>query len=182
MALLFFIATLGIGLTATAVSWTVARQRENERELLFVGIEFRDAIALYYNRSPGMVKEFPRDLNDLIQDPRYPNIQRYLRRIYRDPMTGQVKWGTVPAPGGGIMGVYSLSSDVPIKKAGFAEQQKGFGEAGAYMDWKFVYQPPTPVIGVTPTTNSPSTLTQSPAAATASSPSRRSGITEIRSK
>lgn len=176
MTLLFFVATLGIGLAATAVSWTGARQREKERELLFIGIEFRDAIALYYNRSPGVIKEFPKDLNDLIKDQRYPNIQRYLRRIYRDPMTGQAKWGTVPAPGGGIIGVYSLSSDAPIKKAGFTEQQKGFGEAGSYVDWKFVYQPPTPVIGATPpTANLSSTLTQRPSEAAASSLSQKYG-------
>src|SRR3972149_571381 len=74
-------------------------------------------------------------------------MQRYLRKIYRDPITGKVQWGLVEAPGGGIMGVYSLSRDAPIKKAGFAEQQEGFGEAGDYADWKFVYQPPPPVIG-----------------------------------
>ena len=145
MSLLFLIAVLGVGLAATAVSWQTARQREKERELIFIGIEFRDAIALYYHRSPGVVKEFPRDLNDLLKDQRYPNIQRYLRRIYRDPMTGLARWGTVPAPGGGIMGIYSLSKDVPRKRAGFTEMQKAFGEAGSYADWKFVYEPPVPV-------------------------------------
>lgn len=142
MSLLFFLAVLGIGLAATAVSWQTTRQREKERELLFIGLEFRDAIALYYHRSPGIVKEFPRDLNDLLKDQRYPNMQRYLRRIYRDPMTGLPRWGTVPAPGGGIMGVYSLSPETPHKKVGFTELQKGFGEAGSYSDWKFVYNPP----------------------------------------
>jgi len=101
-------------------------------------------------------------------------MQRYLRKIYRDPITGKVQWGLVEAPGGGIMGVYSLSRDAPIKKAGFAEQQEGFGEAGDYADWKFVYQPPPPVIGAaSPTVNSSSTLTQRPSEATASSLSRK---------
>ena len=151
LSLLFFVAVLGVGLAATAVSWQSARQREKERELLFIGSEFRDAIALYYNRSPGAIKEFPRDLNDLIKDSRYPNIQRYLRRIYRDPMTGKVQWGMVAAPGGGIMGVYSLSKDVPIKKTGFIERQKGFSDANGYADWKFVYEPPMlPELPATP--------------------------------
>ena len=151
LSLLFFVAVLGIGLAATASSWQSARQREKERELLFIGSEFRDAIALYYNRSPGVVKEFPHDLNDLIKDPRYPNIQRYLRRIYRDPMTGKAQWGTVAAPGGGIMGVYSLSKDTPVKRAGFNEQQKQFSDANGYADWKFVYEPPMlPKLPATP--------------------------------
>lgn len=142
LSLLFFMAALAIGLAATAVSWQTVRQREKERELLFIGSEFRDAIALYYNRSPNIVKEFPRDLNELLKDSRYPNVQRYLRRIYRDPMTGQPQWGTVKAPGGGIIGIYSLSKDAPRKKSGFPETQKIFGEAGSYADWKFVYEPP----------------------------------------
>jgi len=129
LALLLFLAILGVGLATTAISWQTVRQSEKERELLFIGTEFRDAIALYYNRSPGVIKEFPRDLKDLIKDQRYPNVQRYLRRIYRDPMTGLAQWGTVPAPGGGIMGVYSLSGEMPRKKAGFPPSQAEFGAA-----------------------------------------------------
>lgn len=142
LSLLFFIAILGAGLAATAVSWHNARQREKEIELLFIGSEFRDAIALYYYRTPGAIKEFPRDLNDLLKDPRYSNTQRYLRRIYRDPMAGQAQWGTVTAPGGGIMGIYSLSKAVPVKKAGFPDRLKSFESSNSYSDWVFVYDLP----------------------------------------
>jgi type II secretory pathway pseudopilin PulG len=136
LSLLCFVAVLGIGLGATAASWQTERQRQKERELLFIGEEFREAIALYYNRSPGEVPEFPRKLQDLLQDPRYPIMQRYLRRIYRDPIVGQEKWGTVPAPDGGIMGVYSLSNSTPVKTYGIP------GDASEkYSDWRFVYQP-----------------------------------------
>jgi type II secretory pathway pseudopilin PulG len=151
LSLLFFVAVLGSGLAATAVSWRHAQQREKERELLFVGEEFREAIALYYHRSPGVIKEFPRDLNDLVRDPRYPNTQRYLRRIYRDPMRNEPSWGTVLSPGGGIMGVYSLSQDEPLKKQGFKEIQSGLDKAGSYSDWRFVYTPfmsPTPALAL----------------------------------
>jgi type II secretory pathway pseudopilin PulG len=141
LSLLFFVAVLGVGLAATAVSWHTARQREKERELLHVGSEFRDAIGLYYHRSPGAVKEYPRDLADLLNDKRYPTLQRYLRRIYRDPVTGGAEWGLVLAPGGGVMGVYSLSKDVPIRKIDFAEIEKSFVNAASYADWKFVYEP-----------------------------------------
>jgi hypothetical protein len=66
--------------------------------------EFREAIALYYNRSPGEIREFPRKLRGLIKDPRYPNTQKYLQRIYGDPITGQVSWGAVAAADGRIIG------------------------------------------------------------------------------
>ena len=141
ISLLMFIAVLGAGLAATAVSWQTARQREKEAELLFVGAAFREAIALYYNRSPGQNREFPKQLRDLIKDPRYPDVRRYLRRIYRDPMTGDARWGTIAAPDGGIMGVYSLSPGKPIKRAGFGGPD-GLDAGATYSEWKFVYMPP----------------------------------------
>lgn len=140
ISLLMYVAVLGVGLAATAVSWQMARQREKEAELLYVGATFREAIALYYNRSPGENREFPKQLRDLIKDPRYPDLRRYLRQIYRDPMTGDARWGTIAAPDGGIMGVYSLSPAKPIKRAGFVGPD-GFDAAAAYSEWKFVYVP-----------------------------------------
>jgi type II secretory pathway pseudopilin PulG len=145
LSLLFFVAMLGIGLAATAASWRHEQQRENERELLFIGEEFRQAIALYYYRTPGAINMFPRDLGELLRDPRYPGAQRYLRRIYRDPMRNEPAWGTVRSPDGGIMGVFSLSAEAPIRKTGFNADQAGFDRAVTYADWRFVYVPgPSP--------------------------------------
>ena len=153
LSLLFFIAVLGVGLAATAISWQTERQREKEAELLFAGAAFRDAIALYYNRSPGGLQEFPKRLEDLVKDPRYPDARRYLRRIYRDPTNAEQKWGTIAAPDGGIMGVHSLSTGKPIKTAGAASQGPDFDAATSYADWKFVYLPqaaPAALPGMTP--------------------------------
>jgi len=138
MSLLFFIAVLGIGLAATAVSWQTAAQREKERELLFIGAQFQEAIGLYYHRSPGEAKEFPKKLADLIKDNRFPSVERYLRRLYRDPITGKDDWGLVPAPDGGIMGIYSLSTDQPIRTVGMEAEP---GETTTYQDWKFTVKP-----------------------------------------
>ncbi len=141
LSLLFFVAVLSVGLATVAVSWQTARQREKEAELLFAGAAFREAIALYYNRSPGGIQEFPKRLDDLLQDPRYPDARRYLRRIYRDPMNADAKWGTIAAPDGGIMGVHSLSTGKPIKTSGAGAQGPDFDAAATYADWKFVYLP-----------------------------------------
>jgi type II secretory pathway pseudopilin PulG len=120
-------ALLGAGMAAYGEIASHAAQREKERELLFVGHQFRQAIGAYYERTPGAVKRFPQKLDDLLQDKRHPMPQRHLRRLYADPMTGKREWGVVSAPEGGIMGVYSLSEAKPIKS-----------------EWQFVYNPVIP--------------------------------------
>lgn len=142
LVLLFAVAIAGVGLAAAGVMWHTAQQRGKEAELLFIGEEFREAIALYYYRTPGQVREYPRALGELLEDPRYPSVQRYLRRIYRDPMTGRPEWGLVRTPEGRIMGVYSLSKERPVKVSNFAEAHKAFANKAAYADWKFIFEPP----------------------------------------
>lgn len=144
LAVLLAVAVIGIGLAATGKIWSQARQREQEQELLFVGNQFRQAIALYYQRTPGAAPRYPAELEDLLQDKRYPGTQRYLRKLYADPMTGKPEWGLVTAPGGGIMGVYSLSGMTPIKTSGFWERDRTFEGANHYSDWKFFYEAPRP--------------------------------------
>lgn len=139
LLLLFFVSLIGISLAVTGVLWRQDAQREKERELLFIGGEFRRAIALYYERSPGSIKHYPKSLEDLLQDKRQLTTQRYLRRIYRDPITGKDEWGTVKHPDGSIMGVFSQGKETPIKQADFAPQDKQFEQAKHYSDWQFVY-------------------------------------------
>lgn len=135
---LILVAVMGVGLAATGTMWQRAVLREKERELLFVGGEFRRAIESYFERSPGAA-QYPRKLDDLLVDKRLPVITRHLRKIYYDPMTGTRDWGIVKEPGGGILGVYSKASGKPLKIAGFREDDKGFAAALTYADWKFVY-------------------------------------------
>lgn len=141
IGLLVFIAIMGISLAMAATLWSFARQREKERELLHIGGQFRRAIGFYYEQTPGTVKKYPNKLEDLLKDNRYVTVQRYLRNIYRDPMTGAREWGLVAAPDGGIMGVYSKSEDATIKTGNF-RQVDGFRDGRfRYSDWKFIYLP-----------------------------------------
>jgi type II secretory pathway pseudopilin PulG len=111
---LFGFALLG------AVRWLKSVDRhDKEQELLAVGREFREAIDRYRN-APGGSGQPPRKLEDLLQDPRFPSTVRHLRRIYADPMTGKTQWGLVKAPDGGILGVFSLSIQEPMKRQGFS--------------------------------------------------------------
>lgn len=138
IALLIGLAIVGISLSAVSEVWTQSRQRERERELLFVGNQIRQAITLYYLGSPPANHRFPLQLEELLEDVRAPDKPgRYLRKLFLDPITNSEKWGEVRLPGGQLVGVYSLSDKEPIKVTGFALRDKDFAEKTRYSDWVF---------------------------------------------
>jgi type II secretory pathway pseudopilin PulG len=136
IGLLFVIAGISIGMTATATLWSTVSQREKEQELLFIGNQYRQAIESFWMRSAG-VQRLPASFDELLKDPRYPNTVRHLRRIYRDPITGNLEWGTVKGEDGGITGVYSLSTVQPMKRANFPAIHEDFKQASSYQQWIF---------------------------------------------
>lgn len=138
LTLLFVVALMGAGLALAGEVWHTSVLREREAELLHVGNEYRTAIGRYYLGGP---RQYPRDLADVLKDPRQPGTVRHLRKPYPDPITGKDDWGLVRAPDGGIAGIYSLSEDKPLKSGGFAVRDKEFEAKEKYSDWKFVYLP-----------------------------------------
>ena len=141
LVLLFMVAIMSAVLVSTATVWHTLAQRDKEQELLFVGHAFRRAIGLYYERTPGPAKQYPKKLGDLLEDKRQTTLARYLRKIYVDPLTASKKWGLVPGPGGTIMGVYSRSGTTPIKTGNFDKTDQSFVGKGSYQDWQFTYMP-----------------------------------------
>lgn len=150
LALLIAVAVGGGVLAAIGELTSHAQQREKEAELLFAGHQYRQAIAAYYERAPGGAKRFPQKLEDMLEDKRHPMPQRYLRKLYPDPVSGKAEWGLIEAPGGGIMGVYSLSEAPPVKSGGFSQPDESFADALRYADWKFFYAPRNNPPGPTP--------------------------------
>jgi type II secretory pathway pseudopilin PulG len=138
LTILFAIAFLAGGLALIGEVWHTSAVREKEAQLLQVGDEFRKAIERYYLAGPRI---YPRNLTDLVQDPRQPGVVRHLRKIYPDPFTGGTEWGLVKAADGGIAGVHSLSEDRPLKSGGFRVRDAAFEGAQRYADWKFIYAP-----------------------------------------
>lgn len=138
LGLLFAIAIASIGLAGTGALWHLESRREKEKELLFIGMEYRRAIGSYYENSPGGNKQYPDNLGDLLQDKRFPNPVRHLRRLYRDPMMPDGKWELIRLQGG-ISGVASKSQDKPIKVAGFEPGLEGFEVARTYAEWRFTH-------------------------------------------
>lgn len=139
LALIFAVAILSLASAATMELWSTVQRRDKERELLIIGNQFRQAIGHYYESSPDGAKQYPHTLEDLLTDNRHLVSQRHLRKIYRDPITLKAKWGLVEAPTGGIMGVYSLSGEHPLKSANFEPRNKEFEQKEKYSEWKFIY-------------------------------------------
>jgi type II secretory pathway pseudopilin PulG len=138
IGVLVLVAIMGAGLAAAGQVWHTVRQQEKERELLVIGHEFRLALDRYARHTPRNGSRAPVRLEELLQDPRTPGIQRYLRKIYVDPITGRPEWGLVSAANGEIHGVYSLSGEEPLKKANFSPADRQFEGKTKYSDWVFM--------------------------------------------
>jgi type II secretory pathway pseudopilin PulG len=148
LGLLFLIATLGAGLAALGQVWQTATQRQKEAELLFVGNQYRQALQAYFLVDG---QQYPKQLEHLLADPRFPHTVRHLRRLWPDPISGG-EWTLVRNEMGGIQGVHSPSTAAPRKTAGFAQADAAFEGATRYADWIFLAKgkptgpnPPTPV-------------------------------------
>ncbi|MDD0974759.1 type II secretion system protein [Pseudomonas fontis] len=136
LGVLLLIALMGIALAATGELWSTVAQRERERELLWVGTQYAQALRSYYRTSPGLA-QYPQTLDDLLKDPRFPGTKRHLRQLYQDPITRSDDWGLLRSVDGRITGVYSRSQQLPLKQSGFAAQWADFAGLTHYADWQF---------------------------------------------
>ena len=174
MGLLIVVAIAGIGMAGGGIVWHQDAQREREKELLFIGQAYRNAIGSYYENSPSTAKQFPQTLQDLLLDTRFPSVKRHIRQLYADPFARDKDWNFVLQQGK-ITGVYSNSTLKPIKKAGLPKEFEALDAAEKYEEWRFVFVPgsalPSPAV-VDPPVNPPVTtpvpetapLTQTPPA------------------
>lgn len=105
LALLLAIAILGIGLTVVSEIWVTTARRQKMAELEWIGAQYTQAIGSYYEASPGSVKVYPPNLEELLEDHRYLTIRRHLRTVYLNPFTGKVDWEWVAGPDGRRLGV-----------------------------------------------------------------------------
>ena len=137
VGLLFAVALAGVALALAGVVWHTASKRAKEEQLLFAGSAIRDAIDRYYRRTPGGAREYPQTLQELVEDRRYITVERHLRKIYVDPITGSRNWGLITSADGRIVGVYSESREAPLKRGNFRDEFASFAEARSYTEWKF---------------------------------------------
>jgi type II secretory pathway pseudopilin PulG len=116
-------------------------KHDREEELLFRGTAYVNAIQSYYlSNPPGTVPAYPRNLTDLLSDPRYIH-KRHIRTLYPDPLGGE--WNLVRSPDGGISGVVSGNKGKPLKKDNFPSRFSSFAGTEHYSDWTFLFDPST---------------------------------------
>ncbi len=137
MGMLVTVAVVAVMLMEVGTLWSSVLQRERELELLARGNEIRRAIGLYYAAG----NTYPKSLDDLVLDRRQPTTQRYLRRAYTDPLTGDAEWGVVAGPGESIMGVFSTAKGTPFKQGNFSVINQSFTGQGSYQGWVFLFGP-----------------------------------------
>lgn len=150
-------ALMILGLATQGVVWVLSQQAQREREadLLRVGRLYAQAIASYYESSPGRIKQWPEKLEDLLEDPRFVGLRRHLRKAYADPVQRSIDWELVTTASGGVRGVRSRSVARPIRDTTIelplsplmdgVEQTQAqvlrLPPALRYSDWLFVYEP-----------------------------------------
>lgn len=141
---MLLVLTAVMHLSALSVQKGVAlHQSEKEQQLLLVGYEYEKAIIEYTKTANSNTSatttttQGPLQLQDLLKDPRYPGIKRYLRKLYSDPMAGTPEWGLVKAANGNIIGVYSTDIRQPTKRSGFDSIHNSFDNAKSYSQWVF---------------------------------------------
>jgi len=140
VALIVAIAVMSILMAAAVPIWSHLMKREKEKELLFRGNQYSEAIDRFYRK----FGRLPLQLEELTKT-------KCIRKLYADPMTKDGKWGLIyytagaqqagrrlpggesaqPLATGSIIGVVSKSNEKSI----IIYQGKNH-----YNQWKFTYQ------------------------------------------
>lgn len=108
LAVLFLIAVISVSLAVVSQHDATMQLREKERDWIFVGQQYQQAIKSYYENSPDGIKKPPTKVEDLLLDRRSLKPVRHLRKLYPDPLTGG-EWEIIRDEGDFIIGVYSAS-------------------------------------------------------------------------
>lgn len=134
-ALLVALGVMSVAATIAMPVWHQAARREKEAELIFRGEQYVRAISLFQRRTgPGAL---PPDVDFLVEN-------RFLRKAYRDPMTGEpfqvIRQDGAPGPARagappGMIGVVSTSAERSIRL---------YGDRNAYNEWLFVQRDTAP--------------------------------------
>jgi|SRR5271157_1305948 len=149
--MLIIVAAMAFGALRLDLAQSYRLKRDKEAELLFRGLAYKRAIKEFYSKN----NRYPRHLKELADD-RDSSKHRFMRQLYKDPMTGG-DFKLILGPEGLIMGVLSSSKDAPFKKVDFEKELEEFDKAKTYADWKFEAKPGNgaPPQGVTPAASAP---------------------------
>ena len=131
------VAVLGVGLAAIGDFGSADIRRTKEQELLRIGSIYAQAIQSYRRLAPSDDR-YPATLEELVLDTRFADTRRHLRRLYPDPIAPHRPWGLVRGADGRIRGVFSTSSEAPLRNEPIFLGVVQLPAATRYLDWKFV--------------------------------------------
>ena len=113
-----FTSVLLVTLTAAAINWQKAIQREREEELIFRGKQFMRAIELWHRKFPGT---FPTTIDALLST----DNTRFLRKKWKDPITNAFDWRIIKmGPDGSIQGLSLPSGGNPSGSSPYDSQSQ----------------------------------------------------------
>lgn len=138
LLLLFIVAASGVAAATLGTHWQTQAQRERERELVFRGLQLRDALQRYHDQTPDGQPRHPDALQDLLRDTRSGQVRHLLRQLYADPFTGQPDWVLLRDADGGIVGLHSRSATPVLRRHGLPAEVGGRGADARSVDqWHF---------------------------------------------
>ncbi len=114
LALLFGASAILVMLARSLPRDAMRAQRTREEVLIYRGEQYKRAIQLYFRAH----KKYPEDLDDLEDT----DGVRYLRRRYKDPLTGEDEWRVIH------MGPQGRFTDSLLYDTEDLEEQGGFGQ------------------------------------------------------
>ena len=129
--MLIIVSAMAFGASRLELAESYRLKRDKEEELLFRGRAYIRAIQTFYKKN----NRYPRDLAELIDD-KGPERRRFIRQLYKDPVTGG-DFNPILGPEGTVIGVASSSSGAPFRHVDFEKELNDFDKAKTYADWKF---------------------------------------------
>lgn len=150
LALLVAISGSLLMLSAAQPDLFQQAQRQKEKQLLFAGREYREAIRRFYENPNVSVQRYPLSLEALLVDNRSLKPSYHLRQLYPEPISG-LAWGLIRDEQGGITGVYSRSNQTLLITnfdARYVTVEQT-GEPLRHSDLHFNYQPSSSVDSAT---------------------------------
>ena len=144
MAALFVgLAIMGILMSIVLPVWSQVAKREREVELVFRGEQYSRSIELYQRKNLG---QLPVDFQDLVD-------RRFLRKLYKDPMTNEGEFQILyEREGSGLVGLSEAASSrsrassqsrqggiIGVASKSTEESLKVYNDGMRYNEWRFVY-------------------------------------------
>ena len=116
LSLLFLVAAIAVQVAISLPRVAMQAQRAREERLIYRGKQYKRAVELYFRK----YQKYPEKLDDLEET----NGQRFLRRRYKDPLTGEDEWRLIH------MGADGRMTDSLIYDIEEEEDQQGSSNYG----------------------------------------------------